>query len=324
MNNRIKELMKNADILGLIDATAVAIAKNCSSVPNLTHPHLYFGIEDLLTLISSNQNLLAALASQAQQGHIGDSNKLAQPIIDTDSAREFLIANVISKFSDSTFQSYVRNELAGDFAYQLARYFQAQYPSWLLKSTQDLAVHMWQKHYKAESPVFEVLNDLAGVISQIDNMTTGLVREQPQAQQLSGNAVQLQAQDELSSNSLQLPAQEPILIYKQALIDIQNPIVAMKRDLPEGYSLNGHAAIAAHDNPQTYKDIAAKALRDAEAQQPAQEPMELEALRKKLETAVSRINDMLESDDGQAHKEARKFIESLPAPEYQELESKGG
>jgi hypothetical protein len=33
------------------------------------------------------------------------------------------------------------------------------------------------------------------------------------------------------------------------------------------------------------------------------------------ETAVSRINDMLESDDGQAHKEARKFIESPPAPE---------
>jgi hypothetical protein len=51
------------------------------------------------------------------------------------------------------------------------------------------------------------------------------------------------------------------------------------------------------------------------SEQPVQKPMELEALRKKLETAVSRINDMLESDDGQAHKEARKFIESLPAPE---------
>lgn len=51
------------------------------------------------------------------------------------------------------------------------------------------------------------------------------------------------------------------------------------------------------------------------SQQPVQEQMnELEALRKQLKTAVSRINDMLESDDGQAHKEARKFIESLLAP----------
>lgn len=38
---------------------------------------------------------------------------------------------------------------------------------------------------------------------------------------------------------------------------------------------------------------------------------QIEALRKQLETAVNRINDMLQDDDGQAHKEARKFIESL-------------
>lgn len=59
----------------------------------------------------------------------------------------------------------------------------AQEPVWLLKSAQDLATHLWKKHYKAESPVFEVLGDLAGVLSQIDNMTTGLVRDQEPVKQ---------------------------------------------------------------------------------------------------------------------------------------------
>lgn len=36
-----------------------------------------------------------------------------------------------------------------------------------------------------------------------------------------------------------------------------------------------------------------------------------EAQTKLLCEAVSRIKDMLKNDDGQAHKEARKFIESL-------------
>lgn len=40
---------------------------------------------------------------------------------------------------------------------------------------------------------------------------------------------------------------------------------------------------------------------------------QIETLRKQLETAVNRINDMLQDDDGQAHKEARKFIGSLSA-----------
>jgi hypothetical protein len=50
--------------------------------------------------------------------------------------------------------------------------------------------------------------------------------------------------------------------YEQALRDIIDPIAAMRRDLPTGYSLNGHAAVRAADNPQTYKDIARKALGD--------------------------------------------------------------
>ncbi len=62
-----------------------------------------------------------------------------------------------------------------------------QQPAWLLKSTQELATHLWQKHYKTESPVFEVLGDLAGVLSQIDNITTGLVREQePESKYVNG------------------------------------------------------------------------------------------------------------------------------------------
>lgn len=48
-------------------------------------------------------------------------------------------------------------------------------PSWLLKTTQDLAVNLARKHYP-EVKQFKVLDDLAGVISQIDNMTTGLSR----------------------------------------------------------------------------------------------------------------------------------------------------
>jgi hypothetical protein len=48
--------------------------------------------------------------------------------------------------------------------------------------------------------------------------------------------------------------------YEQALRDILDPIGAMRRDLPEGYRLDGAAAVRAADNPQTYKDIARKAL----------------------------------------------------------------
>lgn len=49
-------------------------------------------------------------------------------------------------------------------------------PGWLLKSTQDLALSLAKKHYPEVSQ-FEVLDELAGVISQIDNMTTGLQRK---------------------------------------------------------------------------------------------------------------------------------------------------
>ena len=43
-----------------------------------------------------------------------------------------------------------------------------------------LATWIWEKHYKNESPHWKPLNDLLGVLTQIDNMVTGLVRAQPE------------------------------------------------------------------------------------------------------------------------------------------------
>jgi hypothetical protein len=60
-----------------------------------------------------------------------------------------------------------------------------------------------------------------------------------------------------------LTSDDKLARYEQALRDIIDPIGAMRRDLPPGYSLNGQAAVRAAGNPQTYKDIARKALGDA-------------------------------------------------------------
>ena len=50
---------------------------------------------------------------------------------------------------------------------------------WLLESTQTLAKTLAREFYP-EVTQWECLNDLAGVISQIDNMTTGLMRKTEQ------------------------------------------------------------------------------------------------------------------------------------------------
>lgn len=39
-----------------------------------------------------------------------------------------------------------------------------------------LACSMWDEHYKADSPNWQPLPDLMGVLTQIDNMLTGLIR----------------------------------------------------------------------------------------------------------------------------------------------------
>ena len=57
----------------------------------------------------------------------------------------------------------------------------AQAP-WLLESTQTLAKALARKFYP-EVTQWECLDDLAGVISQIDNMTTGLMRKPVQPEE---------------------------------------------------------------------------------------------------------------------------------------------
>lgn len=66
----------------------------------------------------------------------------------------------------------------------------------------------------------------------------------------------------------------------QALRDITDPIGAMQREVPEGYKLDGHAALAAADKPQWYKNRAERALAAYAAQpvaeaaaQPSQAPV---------------------------------------------------
>jgi hypothetical protein len=49
-------------------------------------------------------------------------------------------------------------------------------PEWVYRSARDLAVSIWRDNYKNTAPNWEPLEDLAGVISQIDNMVAGLRR----------------------------------------------------------------------------------------------------------------------------------------------------
>ena len=55
-------------------------------------------------------------------------------------------------------------------------------PAWLLKSTQALCLGLAKRVYP-EVTGFQVLDDLAGVISQIDNITCGMERKRDQAAQ---------------------------------------------------------------------------------------------------------------------------------------------
>ena len=42
-----------------------------------------------------------------------------------------------------------------------------------------LASHLYEKHWRNEAPNWRLLDDLIGVLTQLDNMTVGLVREKP-------------------------------------------------------------------------------------------------------------------------------------------------
>lgn len=46
-----------------------------------------------------------------------------------------------------------------------------------LAVAQSLARHLWEKHYKIDTPQWEPFDDLGGVLSQIDNMVAGLIRK---------------------------------------------------------------------------------------------------------------------------------------------------
>lgn len=59
------------------------------------------------------------------------------------------------------------------------RMAKTEHEPWLLESTQTLAKTLAREFYP-EVTQWKCLNDLAGVISQIDNMTTGLMRKPKQ------------------------------------------------------------------------------------------------------------------------------------------------
>ena len=58
------------------------------------------------------------------------------------------------------------------------------------REAENLANTLYKNHYKKDSPRFELCDSVAGVISQLDNMTTGLVKR-PTAQSLA--AIQREA-----------------------------------------------------------------------------------------------------------------------------------
>ena len=56
--------------------------------------------------------------------------------------------------------------------------------------------------------------------------------------------------------------EDKLKITEQALRDIVDPIGAMKRDLEDGYELNGQMAYEMSIDPNYLKDVASKALRE--------------------------------------------------------------
>jgi hypothetical protein len=45
-----------------------------------------------------------------------------------------------------------------------------------LEEARSIALYLWNKHYMDDSPNFELCDSMSGVLSQIDNMVTGLTR----------------------------------------------------------------------------------------------------------------------------------------------------
>ena len=53
--------------------------------------------------------------------NISESPRTAGSIAEADKAREFLVGFMKCEFGDKTFENYIRNELAGDFACELKK-----------------------------------------------------------------------------------------------------------------------------------------------------------------------------------------------------------
>ncbi|MDT8998379.1 hypothetical protein RQP53_03705 [Paucibacter sp. APW11] len=67
----------------------------------------------------------------------------------------------------------------------------------------------------------------------------------------------------------------------QALRDIIDPIAHMERNLEEGYSLDGHAALRAINSREFYVNLARQALSTAEAEKPTQAALDVLAERQR-------------------------------------------
>jgi hypothetical protein len=75
--------------------------------------------------------------------HLARQSQAAQPsvskITDTDSARAFLLQWMMANFpSDKSFGAYIQTQLAGDFAYQLARALAGQSQATKVQAVPDL------------------------------------------------------------------------------------------------------------------------------------------------------------------------------------------
>ena len=63
-----------------------------------------------------------------------------------------------------------------------------------------LAVAIWEQHYKDVAPQWKPLDDLMGVLTQIDNMTSGLTRlAQPEQEPVAWRNAAIRVGEELSS-----------------------------------------------------------------------------------------------------------------------------
>lgn len=80
----------------------------------------------------------------------------------------------VSQADNPLLNDYVQKTVAAERKKWEAQ--QAAVPNWLLGYAQELTLSIAKRCYP-EVPQFEVLDDLAGVISQIDNMTSGMVRQ---------------------------------------------------------------------------------------------------------------------------------------------------